>query len=174
MGGTLTYLWKKPGRGQFTLPFPANDVVYLTPHSSPLSPRIWAVGPSRPSLVRGLRPRNAPSPTTCLADLVSLFVTGAQSKEFRQAASPQSNEIPVGAGLVPALTPQSTAPNIDQTHHLPCVSPKSGKQIQSPPARIPSQTFPTPKPRNMHNTQSARTLPELRLRQADQGSLASG
>ena len=31
-------------------------------HSSPLSPRIWAVGPIRPSLVRGLRPRNAPSP----------------------------------------------------------------------------------------------------------------
>ena len=36
--------------------------VFLTPHSSPLSPRIWAVGPIRPSLVRGLRPRNAPSP----------------------------------------------------------------------------------------------------------------
>ena len=29
-----------------------------------LSPRFWAVGPIRPSLVRGLRPRNAPSPTT--------------------------------------------------------------------------------------------------------------
>ena len=36
--------------------------VFLTPHSSPLSPRLWAVGPIRPSLVRGLRPRNAPSP----------------------------------------------------------------------------------------------------------------
>ena len=29
-------------------------------YSSPLSPRFWAVGPIRPSLVRGLRPRNAP------------------------------------------------------------------------------------------------------------------
>ena len=38
--------------------------LYLSPHSSLLSPRLWAVGPIRPSLVRGLRPRNAPSPTT--------------------------------------------------------------------------------------------------------------
>ena len=29
-----------------------------------LSPRFWAVGPIRPSLVRGLRPRNAPSKNT--------------------------------------------------------------------------------------------------------------
>ena len=35
-----------------------------------------------PPLCGGLRPRNAPSPTTCLVDLVSLFVTGAQSKDL--------------------------------------------------------------------------------------------
>ena len=72
---------------------------------SSLPPCFWAVGPFRPSLVRGLRPRNAPPPTTCLADLVSLFVTGAQSKEFRQTTSPQSYVFPVGAGLVPTLCP---------------------------------------------------------------------
>ena len=68
-----------------------------------LSSLFWAVGPIRPSLVRGLRPRNAPSPTTCLFDLVSTLVTGAHSKEFRQPASRQSHQLSVGAGLVPAL-----------------------------------------------------------------------
>ena len=53
-----------------TKPFSVRDagrgerISLLSPHSSPLSPRFWAVGPIRPSLVRGLRPRNAPSPTT--------------------------------------------------------------------------------------------------------------
>ena len=68
----------------------------------PLSSLIWAVGPIRPSLVRGLRPRNAPSPTTCLVDRVLIFVTGAHSSEFLRPRSLQSHQIPVGAGLVPA------------------------------------------------------------------------
>ena len=33
----------------------------------------------RPSLVRGVPPRNAPRPTTCLDDLVSIFVACPQS-----------------------------------------------------------------------------------------------
>ncbi|MCY3901274.1 MAG: hypothetical protein OXF86_22045, partial [Caldilineaceae bacterium] len=61
------------------------------------------VGPIRPSLVRGRSPRNAPPPTTCLADLVSISVIGLQSKEFRQTTSRQSHQLSVGAGLVPAL-----------------------------------------------------------------------
>ena len=36
--------------------------------SSLLSPRLWAVGPIRPSLVRGLRPRNAPPKTSRRSD----------------------------------------------------------------------------------------------------------
>ena len=51
-----------------SLPKGAHDSAWrktlLSPHFSLLSPRFGAVGPSRPSLVRGLRPRNAPSPTT--------------------------------------------------------------------------------------------------------------
>ena len=74
----------------------------------PLSSIFWAVGPIRPSLVRGLRPRNAPSTTTCLADLVSTLVTRAQSKVFSQTTSRQSHQIQVGAGLVPALEPSPT------------------------------------------------------------------
>ena len=38
--------------------------MFLYPHFSLLSPRFWAVGPIRPSLVRGLRPRNAPPKNT--------------------------------------------------------------------------------------------------------------
>ncbi len=68
-----------------------------------LTTAVWAVGPIRPSLVRGLRPRNAPSPTTCLVDRVSTLVTSAQSKVLSQTTSPQSHQIPAGAGLVPAL-----------------------------------------------------------------------
>ena len=34
--------------------------MFLSPHFSLLSPRFWAVGPIRPSLVRGRSPRNAP------------------------------------------------------------------------------------------------------------------
>ena len=58
-----------------------------------------------PSLVRGLRPRNAPSPTTRLVDLVSISVTGLQSKEFPQTTSRLSHQLSVGAGLVPDLAP---------------------------------------------------------------------
>ena len=63
----------------------------------------WAVGPIRPSLVRGLRPRNAPSPTTCLADQVSTFGTGACPRGVRPTTFLQLRQFPVGAGLVPAL-----------------------------------------------------------------------
>ena len=42
---------------------------FLFPLSSTLSPRIWAVGPIRPSLVRGLRPRNAPPKTPAAASV---------------------------------------------------------------------------------------------------------
>ena len=68
-----------------------------------LSSLFWAVGPIRPSLVRGLRPRNAPSPTTCLADLVSKFGTGACPRGVRHTTFLQPRQSPVGAGLVPAL-----------------------------------------------------------------------
>ena len=59
--------------------------------------------PQAASLVRGLRPRNAPSPTTCLVDRVPEFATGAQSTEFIRTRSLQSHQIPVGVGLVPAV-----------------------------------------------------------------------
>ncbi|MCY3899826.1 MAG: hypothetical protein OXF86_14720, partial [Caldilineaceae bacterium] len=55
------------------------------------------------SLVRGLRPRNAPSPTTCLIDLVSTLATGACSTEFRQTTVHRPYQFPLGAGPVPAL-----------------------------------------------------------------------
>ena len=73
----------------------------LTTNHLPLL--FWAVGPIRPSLVRGLRPRNAPGPTTCLADLVSTFGTGACPKGVRHTTFLQPRQFPVGAGLVPAL-----------------------------------------------------------------------
>ena len=59
--------------------------------------------PQAASLVRGLRPRNAPGPTTCLVDRVPVFVTGAQSSEFLRTRSLYSHRVPVGAGLVPAV-----------------------------------------------------------------------
>ena len=103
LGRTYIYLRKQPSRVQYPLLSQADQTVSLSPHSSPLSPRLWAVGPSRPSLVRGLRPRNAPSPTTSLAYPVSKFVAGPQSKVSSPTTSRQSHQIPVGAGPVPAL-----------------------------------------------------------------------
>ena len=50
----------------------------------------------------GLPPQRPPS-TTCLVDLVPTFATGVQSKVFRQTTSRQFYQVPVGAGLVPAL-----------------------------------------------------------------------
>ncbi|MCY3993992.1 MAG: hypothetical protein OXF50_22405, partial [Caldilineaceae bacterium] len=69
-----------------------------------------------------LRPRNAPSPTTCLVDLVSIFVTGDQSKELRQTTSRKSNRISADAGLVPA---QCHPINVPHRTARPCACPAS-------------------------------------------------
>ena len=79
--------------------------------------------PQAASLVRGLRPRNAPGPITCLIDRVPVFATGAQSTEFLRPRSLQSHRIPVGAGLVPALA------------HHPIYGPRDKSQ---PGACLPS------------------------------------
>ena len=145
---TFLYLAKQPSLGRLPFQSPADQMVFLSPLSSSLSPRLWAVGPSRPSLVRGLRPRNAPSPTTSLADRVSIFVTGAHSKVLRQTPSRQPHQIPVWAPRVVALAlAQHRRPHMPQpaaTHRrgTPCGCPgthaQSGPRLQA--ARVMSKT----------------------------------
>ena len=72
--------------------------------------------PQAASLVRGLRPRNAPGPTICLVDRVPIFVAGAQLREDLPTRSLHSHQIPVGAGFVPALP------------HLPICGPHDESQ----------------------------------------------
>ena len=66
-----------------------------------------------PPLCGGSAPATPP-PKTCLIDLVSIFVTGAQSKELRQTTSRQSHPVPAGAGTRPALS-RSQSRNIIST-----------------------------------------------------------
>ena len=94
----------------------------LTTNHQPLTTAVWAVGPIRPSLVRGLRPRNAPSPTTCLADLVSTFVIGACPRGVRRTTFLQPRQFPVGAGLVPALAHSPTHQRHPTAKHLACTA----------------------------------------------------
>ena len=121
-GGTLSQnLGNVYPRSVHDLIFP-DQTVFLSPHSSPLSPRFGAVGPIRPSLVRGLRPRNAPSPTTCLAGLLASLGQVPNRESFAGPLhqthqipwlcpcplppqiwdASRNHQIPVGAGLVPA------------------------------------------------------------------------
>ena len=72
-----------------TRPWPARPLdsrgpghLSLTPHSSPLSPRIWAVGHSALPCARGVPPQRPPS-TTCLGHFVPSF----QQAPFRPDAS---------------------------------------------------------------------------------------
>ena len=75
----------------------------LSPHPSPLSPRSFGrSGLFGPPLCGGSAPATPP-PTTCLIDRVSIFVTGAYSNVSSPTTSRQSHQIPVCAGLVPAL-----------------------------------------------------------------------
>ena len=74
-----------------------------------------------PPLCGGSAPATPP-PKTCFIDLVSIFVAGAQSKEFRQTTSRQSPQIPVGAPLVGALDrPTPIASPINPSR--PCTAP---------------------------------------------------
>ena len=74
----------------------------------------WAVGRKRPPLCGGSAPATPP-PKTCLIDLVPIFVTGAQSKEFRQTASRQSpnqSHADKTAALSPHSSPLTPRPRV--------------------------------------------------------------
>ena len=112
-----------------------------------LSLLFWAVGPSRPSLVRGLRPRNAPSPTTCLIDLVSTLAASAHSTGFRQTTSRHSHQIPAGAP--PSASP-SPSPLNRSRRGRPCAClgpPIEGTHGNARPGACPPPPS-LPKPPN--------------------------
>ena len=118
----------------------------LSPLSSPLSPRFWAVGPIRPSLVRGLRPRNAPpkprhaSSTWCRYSNRCLF-EGVWPDHVPLGPSGPRRCRPCAC---PRTIPYWRPPPYCQAQRLHCVSPKDGKQRKPPLALIPRQTVPTP------------------------------
>ena len=92
-----------------------------------LSPCIWAVGPSRPSLVRGLRPRNAPPNNIRRRP-------GVDIRNRCLIERVQPDHVP----------PVPSDPRMCRPVACPRTLPKAGKQPQPPPALIPRQTGPPP------------------------------